>query len=143
MFWLLKYIPYITGSSILPKRSFLVFRMLINYGFRSYIPKTAQERDFPHVKIYIAVDVHKAAPGFCQCVVGLRGKMLFYLGLIAYISPLTLADKQCAQNHYYDGLTEDCEPCKLRCSSPPAACTASCTREYNSDFKTLDNLMRN
>ncbi|XP_062381860.1 tumor necrosis factor receptor superfamily member 17 [Sardina pilchardus] len=52
--------------------------------------------------------------------------MLFYLGLIVY-SPLSLAVTQCPLNHYYDGLSEDCEPCELRCNSPPATCTASCT----------------
>ncbi|XP_041937999.1 tumor necrosis factor receptor superfamily member 17 [Alosa alosa] len=57
--------------------------------------------------------------------------MLFYLGLIVYISPLSLAVKQCPVNHYYDGLSEECEPCELRCNSPPATCTASCTKNMS------------
>ncbi|KAL2078176.1 hypothetical protein ACEWY4_025861 [Coilia grayii] len=54
--------------------------------------------------------------------------MLFYLVLIVYITPLFLADKQCASNQYYDTLSEECESCVLRCSSPPSVCTAFCTK---------------
>ncbi|XP_031417127.1 tumor necrosis factor receptor superfamily member 17 [Clupea harengus] len=52
--------------------------------------------------------------------------MRFYLGLIVYITPLSLANQKCAPNQYYDGLTERCEPCMFRCSSPPSVCTAYC-----------------
>ncbi|KAF7705265.1 tumor necrosis factor receptor superfamily member 17 [Silurus meridionalis] len=51
-------------------------------------------------------------------------KMIFHLWLLFYLTPVTVA--KCEPNNYYDGLTEDCEPCSSRCKSPPSDCVTYC-----------------
>ncbi|XP_026770500.1 tumor necrosis factor receptor superfamily member 17 isoform X1 [Pangasianodon hypophthalmus] len=51
-------------------------------------------------------------------------KMTFHLWLLLYMTPVALA--KCGVNSYYDGLIEDCQPCSIRCKSPPSICVTYC-----------------
>ncbi|XP_026993321.1 tumor necrosis factor receptor superfamily member 17 isoform X2 [Tachysurus fulvidraco] len=51
-------------------------------------------------------------------------KMTFHLWLLLFMTPSAVA--KCGSNNYYDGLSEDCQPCSVRCNSPPAICVTYC-----------------
>ncbi|XP_051523738.1 tumor necrosis factor receptor superfamily member 17 isoform X1 [Myxocyprinus asiaticus] len=51
--------------------------------------------------------------------------MLLYIWLLLHI--VFHVEGKCAKNYYYDGLLEECQPCSIRCNSPPNICSAYCT----------------
>ncbi|XP_056627139.1 tumor necrosis factor receptor superfamily member 17 [Triplophysa dalaica] len=51
--------------------------------------------------------------------------MILYAWLLLYI--IFQAEGKCPKNYYYDGLLEECQPCSIRCNSPPTICRTYCT----------------
>ncbi|KAK3529697.1 hypothetical protein QTP70_033669 [Hemibagrus guttatus] len=51
-------------------------------------------------------------------------KMISHLWLLLFMTPVVVA--KCDSNNYYDGLSDDCRPCSIRCKSPPAICVTYC-----------------
>uniref|UniRef100_A0A8C1J638 BCMA TALL-1 binding domain-containing protein n=1 Tax=Cyprinus carpio TaxID=7962 RepID=A0A8C1J638_CYPCA len=48
------------------------------------------------------------------------------------------AEGKCAKNYYYDGLLEECQPCSIRCNSPPNICKTFCTSiEKNQNIRLI------
>ncbi|XP_062859872.1 tumor necrosis factor receptor superfamily member 17 isoform X1 [Trichomycterus rosablanca] len=50
--------------------------------------------------------------------------MILLFCLLLNVAPI--AEGKCALNFYYDGLLDDCQPCSVRCKSPPTVCATYC-----------------
>lgn len=79
----------------------------------------------PFLKKYLHMTNINAACCVIKCIrISHWRKMFFHLWLLLYMTPIAVA--KCANNYYYDGLIEDCQPCSIRCKSPPSICVTYC-----------------
>uniref|UniRef100_A0A8C2EHG9 Tumor necrosis factor receptor superfamily member 17-like n=1 Tax=Cyprinus carpio TaxID=7962 RepID=A0A8C2EHG9_CYPCA len=63
--------------------------------------------------------------------------MLLFI-LLLYM--IIYAEGKCAKNYYYDGLLEECQPCSIRCNSPPNICKTFCTSIPENEVEKNQNI---
>ncbi|XP_026079094.1 tumor necrosis factor receptor superfamily member 17 [Carassius auratus] len=63
---------------------------------------------------------------------------MLLLILLLYI--IIYAEGKCAKNYYYDGLLEECQPCSIRCNSPPNICKRFCTSIPENEVEKNQNI---
>lgn len=81
-------------------------------------------RYFPFLRKHLHTNNINVACCVIECIQMHWLKMTFHLWLLLFMTPLAVA--KCGSNNYYDGLSEDCQPCSVRCNSPPAICVTYC-----------------
>ncbi|KAA0725268.1 hypothetical protein E1301_Tti005980 [Triplophysa tibetana] len=64
--------------------------------------------------------------------------MILYAWLLLYI--IFHAEGKCPKNDYYDELLEECQPCSMRCISPPNICTTYCTSIPKKESEQTQNI---